>query len=200
MFRSNLLCILLLAFMWLHVIGARAQTVPLFKRSKEFVLVEKGIAKKWSTEHASTTVNQALARDRSVVEKAAPQVIDAFKREGYSAHHAVSGLAWSWYLLRVGETSLPIGKDFSAGLIQMKASKLGKLVVSSEPDGAAISVDEVTWPEETNTEGFADVGQRRIRVQKPGLDPAQQTCEVRRNRATTFSARLRVSGSEAECK
>ncbi len=92
-----------------------------------------------------------------------------------------------------------MGKELSRNIIQMKAAKLGKLVVNSVPNGADIFVDEAKWPGTTNNEGFADVGQRRVRVQKGGLQPAETMCNVMRDRVATFSAKLLASGSQADC-
>jgi hypothetical protein len=190
----------LVLFASLYPIAAPGQRVGTLQASKDVTLIEKDIAQQLLKEQSAAVVNEALSRDRRVIENTAPEVVNDFKRAGYSSDDATSGLAWSWYWLRVGKGSLPLGEELSANIVQKKATQMGKLVVNSDPDGAAIFVDEAEWPDSTKADGFADVGQRRVRVQKRELQPAETMCDVMRNRVATFSARLLASGSRADCK
>ncbi len=145
-------------------------------------------------------VKRRLMDDRDAVKKAVPTVVPEFKKAGYSDQEAVSGLAWAWYELRAGQDAVPLTRDLSLGTIQTKAAKQGRLIVKSKPNGAAISVDRLEWRGPTNAEGFADVGNRQVKVSLEGLEPAEGICDVGRDRIVTFSATLQKKGSKAECK
>jgi hypothetical protein len=146
------------------------------------------------------TLKMQLTEDRASVEKAGATVVPELKNAGYSDQEAVTGLAWTWYELRVGKDAVPLTTRLSLGIIQQKAAKQGRLIVHSKPNDAAISVDTVEWPSHTDAEGFADTGKRKIHVAKEKLEPADGTCDVIRDRIATFSATLRKKGSTAECK
>lgn len=141
----------------------------------------------------SPLVLKALDRDHSVLSKGDLTVVGTW-RETHK-----SQLAWSWYLLRIGPQAVPLSADLTEAELVRKAMNLGKIVVTSEPNGAVIFVDGVQWPQNTNQEGFAEAGYRRIRVQKPGLQPVEKNCAVQRDGITTFVAKLLTSGSQATC-
>jgi len=187
-------------FPWFVSIGLVAQDVGTLKASQNVSVMQKRIEQELAKEQDSAYVNGALARDRRVLTMAEPQVVKGFKAAGYSQDEAEWGLAWSWYWLRLGKGSLPLKKGLSPAVIQEKAEKLGKLVVNSDPKGADILVDQVKWPAGTNSEGFADIGQRRVRVEKSGTQPAESVCDVHRDRVATFTSTLTASKSHAECK
>lgn len=199
--RSRIGQLLVLLAGVLHVpTSTSAQVVETLQKSDDLALIQTSIAEHLSKKEKAATVEAGLARDRRMLEMAAPRVLEDFKFADYSSDEAAAGLAWSWYLLRVGEDSLPIGTELSIDVIQAKASKLGKLLVYSEPDGASITVDNIKWPSTTNTDGYADVGPRRIRVERPGLQPVEGNCELYRNMVTRFWARLLPTESQMECR
>ena len=181
-----------------HLTGAQRYEARM--TSQEVAVMERRIADQLSKGRGEAAVKDGLARDRAVLEKTAPSITASFQQAGYSAAEAESRLAWTWYLLRLGKDSVPVDKELSPAVIQAKAIRLGKLVVNSQPDGASILVDDAKWPAGTNSEGFADIGRRRIRVERAGMQPAEGACDVARDRVATFVATLQTSGSKAECK
>ncbi|MEN6532842.1 MAG: hypothetical protein ABFD89_04215 [Bryobacteraceae bacterium] len=177
-----------------------AQKMQTLSGSRDVVLMKNSITAHLSKDQSSKVVRDALASDQQLLEEAAHDVINAFKRDGYSRNDGVKALAWGWYSLRVGGDRVPIAEKLSVNLIRQTAEKLSKLDVISHPKEADIFVDEIKWLHRTDAEGYANVGSRHVRVQKSGLEPAEQTCEIQRGIPTTFKATLRVSGSHAKCE
>jgi hypothetical protein len=192
--------ILPLIFSWFVSIALVGQDLEMSKASQNVSVMQKSIGQELAKKQDPAYVYGALVRDRKVLTMVEPQVVKRFKAAGYSSDEAQWGLAWSWYWLRLGTGSLPLEKGLSAAVIQEKAEKLGRLVVNSDPKGADILVDQVKWPAGTNSEGFADIGQRRVRVEKFGTQPAESLCDVHRDRIATFTSTLTASKSNAECK
>lgn len=196
--RAGVLGVLILS--WFAPTALIAQRAETLQESQSVGMIEAGIAQELSMKQSTVFVKGALTRDRAVVEEVGPIVVEAFRKAGYSPDDAEAGLFWSWYWLRLGKDSLPLEEELSPQIIRAKAAKLGKLIVRSEPRGAAIIVDEVKWPADTDSDGFVVVGWRLVRVEKSGMQPAKSTCEVARNRVVTFRATLSAEGSHAECK
>lgn len=178
----------------------RTTTLQSWGDDKPISGTEAALTKRLGKSQDMGVVKSRLMDDRAVVEKAAPTIVSEFKNAGYSDQEAVSGLAWAWYELRAGQDAVPLTRDLSLGTIQTKAAKQGRLIVKSKPNGAAISVDRLEWRGPTNAEGFADVGNRQVKVALEGLEPAEGICDVGRDRIVTFSATLQKKGSKAECK
>lgn len=145
-------------------------------------------------------VKQVLAKDRIVVQESAGPLTDAFRTAKYSIDETVRGIGSTWYSLRVGKGALPLTTPLSSGILQSKAKEMGRLFVTSQPDQATIFIDREQWGEPTNADTFPDVGQRIVRVQKAGLQPAETTCAIKRDVKSTFTATLLASGSTATCK
>lgn len=80
------------------------------------------------------------------------------------------------------------------------SASLGKVNITSEPRGAAIFIDGQPQDETTNTGIFAEAGERCIRVEKRGLKPAGDVCQVRPKAVLTFNASLTNEESRAHCK
>jgi hypothetical protein len=195
-------------FIILTLIGVLAGTAILAQRTADLRSAEaesmSGMKSALAVRLGKSTGNigelqMRLSNDHAVVEKAASSVVPEFKRDGYSDQEAVSGLAWTWYQLRVGPNAVPLTSALSLGIIQQKAAKQGRLIVVSNPSGAAISVDSIEWPTPTNAQGFADVGSRHVLVARDGLEPVEGTCQVGRDQTATFSAMLKKKGSKAAC-
>ena len=70
----------------------------------------------------------------------------------------------------------------------MKA--MGKLAVTSVPDGAAIKVGGISWDAPTNTARFVDEGEQRITIVKKGYKPHRGSVTVKRRAETPYHVEL----------
>lgn len=183
-----------------NLTAASPQREPDVQESDDLTAVEMSLSKRLSTTQNAAMVRTQLSSDRRTIEKTAPEMMGTLRRSGYSEKDASSAVAWGWFWLRLGPHAVPLPNELPTTVVQAKLDDLGKLIVNSQPDKAAIFVDDVEWPDPTNHEGFVEVGERSVRVSESGLEPARATCEVARNRTTNFRAFLRVKGSKAECK
>lgn len=138
-----------------------------------------------------------LAADRTLADQAATRI---FEQYGAMRPEAEQLAAWSWFWLRLGPQAVPISQPLDLAKIQSKSSALGKVIIRSQPSDAAISVDGVSLGDLlTNTDVFADAGQRTVRVEKEGYAPAEQPCSVKAKATVTFSAMMGAKESPAEC-
>lgn len=190
------------------LIGTFAATAILAQRTADFPAsksesidgIKSALAVQLGKSQGNTAkLQMRLTDDHAAVKEAAASVVSDFKKDGYSNQEATSGLAWTWYQLRVGPDAVPLTTGLSLRIIQQKAAKQGRLVVASNPNGAAISVDNIDWPTPTNAQGFADVGARHVLVRRDGLEPTEGTCNVGRDQTATFSAVLKKKGSKGTC-
>lgn len=199
--NSTLLAVVLAGGLAAKVLSAQSvTTLQSGAKARAIDKIQDSLATRLGYLQEASVVKSRLAADRVTIEQAASTVIPAFRSAGYSDQEAISGLAWTWYQLRAGPDAVPLTAGLSVRIIQEKAVSQGRLIVTSKPAGAAISVDRIDWPGATNAEGFADVGKRRVRVARDGLEPAEGICDVGRDRIATFSATLKKKGSEAQCK
>jgi hypothetical protein len=74
---------------------------------------------------------------------------------------------------------------------------LGKLVITSDPSGATVTVDGYRWSRPTKAEGYADSGMRKILVSKSGKTVGIQ-CEVNKDGVT--GVRVDLNSGAGECK
>jgi hypothetical protein len=198
--ESNIIALFTVVAALTYPAAIRGQHPEPTEGAKDLASIANNIAQHVSGEQPGSLVRIRLERDRSVLERAKPEVLQTFEAAGYSPTDAKSGLAWSWYLLRVGKGAVPLTKELTVEVIAKQATQLGRLVVKSRPDGATVFVDGTVWPDPTNTYGFATVGERRVRVVKSGRQPAEKVCAVVRDRVRTFSADLGASHSQARCE
>ena len=93
-----------------------------------------------------------------------------------------------------GSTKYPL---ISVNDVSRVAAAMGRLVISSIPSGADISVDDRQWRRKTDADGYAYMGKRRVRVSKDGTEVGV-TCEVVRDE--TVTVRVDLASRNASCK
>jgi hypothetical protein len=145
-------------------------------------------------------VQRTLIQDRQIVEQSAGAISETFTALRYSPDEVVRGVGATWYAQRVGKKALPLTVPLTSRVLQVRAKDMGRLFVSSLPDQATVFVDQDRQGELTNAVTFPDVGQRRVRVEKAGLQPAETLCLIQRDIRHTFTATLLISGSTATCR
>lgn len=80
---------------------------------------------------------------------------------------------------------LTVSQDYSR-----VAASLGRIVIVSEPTGAAVSIDGYRWQRPTNAEGFAEVGSRKVVLSKDG-GQLGVTCVIRKGGTVNLNADFR---------
>jgi hypothetical protein len=145
-------------------------------------------------------VARTLAQDRRIVEQSAAAVSGIFKDAKYSSDEATRGVGWNWYSTRVGKRALTLQVPLSQAVLQTRATDMGRLFISSQPDQAVVFIDQDRQIDPTNSDTFPDVGRRVVRIEKAGFQAAEAVCMILRDVRHTFTATLLPSGSTASCK
>lgn len=175
------------ASQWFLVVMVAVQVTTMEYRSSDVTKMMK-----MSTLEVS---DDALTADSMLVIKAVGSPVlgriaktDQQKREAATA-------AWAAARAKKG----PEGHDVSLTSFEYAGAleSLGKLVVTSEPSGASVTVDGYRWPQSTKAEGYADSGKRRIVVARGG-QTVGVVCDVNKDGVTAVRVDLNSGG--AECK
>jgi hypothetical protein len=161
---------------------------------------ERISARLLATKQPAELVKEVLANDRRVVQENAGPLSDVFRMSKFSNDETVRGIGSTWYSLRLGSRALPLTMPLTSGILQSKAKDMGRLAATSQPDQATIFIDRDQQNERTDTKDlFPDVGERTVRVEKPGYEPAEAKCVIKRDVMSTFKATLMAKGSTASC-
>ncbi len=128
----------------------------------------------------------------------------AFKRFGATQSEQVEIAASVWAAALHNQSIEPrhykMAGPYSritAAEIEQTASGMGKVVVTSSPDGASISVDGHPWKRKTNDSGYAYEGRRQVLLSTNNMKRGV-TCNVKSDRTATVS--VDFNSGAATCK
>jgi len=102
--------------------------------------------------------------------------------------------------LRAGSKAVDISRPLTVGEIQTMSASLRKVNITSEPRGAAIFIGRSAARQNDKHGSLRGTGKRRIRIEKRGLELAEDVCQVRPKAVLTFNASLTNQESRAHCK
>ena len=136
-----------------------------------------------------TIPDDVLEWDGEVVDAALPKVRLKFREEGLNEADAQQATFAAWIRLRIGPGSLDRFVSLTVIIVVDAVSDSGKLVISSEPDGAEIALNGV--PSGVTLEKlWLPAGTYKIHLSKPGYHPIQEECQVKARKKTEFRKTL----------
>jgi hypothetical protein len=140
-----------------------------------------------------------LEGDERSVQEALPAIEKRFKDKRLpsadakdkrlSSADAEEAAEWSWVLLRTGpeRSQFSAQQPLAVNDIVILTTKLGKLVLNSDPTGVSVYIDDVRFDKPTNTAVWRKEGSCMVRFSK-GMASVGGVCEIKEMELTTATA------------
>lgn len=132
---------------------------------------------------------ETLRNDRTAIRAAywKLKVFYSDKQFGQSDTELSEITGRAWFEFRENNSKSRLTSDEVVALGQ----GYGGLKIESDPQGAAIRVDDKGWTEPTNAESATRTGERAIRLSKLGYQDENGTAVVKQGEWTTFFRKLK---------
>lgn len=139
-------------------------------------------------EEHPTFPTETLYQDKLAIEASMPAIRHIFKKRGLSEYDAEVATIVGWRYLRIDNSSTQSALS-PKDLINYVAD-LVRLTIKSNPVGASVEIDGKKLPRKTTTIAWCTPGKRRVRINKEGYQPVEDTCEVKRDEPTECEIKL----------
>jgi hypothetical protein len=133
-----------------------------------------------------------LERDEGAVVEALPHVRSLYRKRGYTAADADAAAISAWRVLRIGPDAAAPSYKITASRLLSVGKDLGRLVISSEPAEAVVSVDGVRWSDRTTVSDFVPAGELEITLSKEGYDTLVEKFVVTKDKRNEFKRQLKA--------
>jgi hypothetical protein len=101
-----------------------------------------------------------LDQDQKVVLAVLPELRKHYRDAGFSETDANDAAIWTWRQARTGPKAVPQYKQLTTA--DLLSRRKGRLVIVSDPLGAAVTVDGYPWQDPTRASEFIDAGTVKI--------------------------------------
>ncbi len=125
-----------------------------------------------------------LGADQQVIINSVPDIQKNFDKEGFSYYDVELAVIAGWRHLRVQHLR-PTEHLKNVKFMNFVAT-LGKVVITSTPDGVEVTIDERQLPRATQTSAFCTPGIHRIRLKKQGYQTLEDHFEIIGNGKLVF--------------